>query len=108
MLANGVAFDAHGQLFGTDFTPLLGKTVALTFNPQSPLRVERESVCHDADHSLENGIKLFKGEVYLTDFVEYGRVPKRRAPAGLRGRARASASMSRCGRALRIVLARAP
>jgi hypothetical protein len=108
MLAKGMAFDAHGRMFGTDFTPLVGKLVTLTFNPQSPLQVERECVWHDADHLLANGIEIFKEKVCLTDVVEYGRVPKRRAPAGLQGRARVSASMSRCGRALRIVLVTAP
>lgn len=72
---NGIAFDARGRLFVTDFTPLAGKVVTLSFDPASPLQVAREEVWHTMDHPLANGLKIFNGKVYMTDLGQIKVIP---------------------------------
>jgi hypothetical protein len=75
MIPNGIAFDERGRLFVTDFTPLAGKVVALSFQPASPLEVVRESVWHEGGHPLANGLKIFRNKVYMTDLNQIKVIP---------------------------------
>jgi hypothetical protein len=74
MFPNGIAFDERGRLFVTDFTPLAGKLVTVSFG-QSPLEVAHEAVWHAVDHPLANGLKIFKNKVYMTDLNQLKVIP---------------------------------
>lgn len=74
-IPNGIAFDQLGRLFVTDFTPLLGKLVTISFAPSSPLSVTREEVWHSMNHPLANGLKIHDNKVYLTDLGELKVIP---------------------------------
>lgn len=87
---NGIAFDDRGRLFVNDFTPLLGKIVALSFDPAAPSRVVREEVWFDLGLLLANGIKVFRGTVYMTDLGQLKAIPIR--SDGKAGTARVLAS----------------
>ena len=76
-IPNGIAFDARGRLFVSDFTPLAGKIVTLTLDPSNPRRVAREAVWHDMGHPLANGLKIAGSHVYLTDLGELKVIPIR-------------------------------
>lgn len=89
-IPNGIAFDERGRLFVTDFTPLLGKIVALSFDPRQPTRVVKEEVWHAMGHPLANGIKVHRGAVYMTDLTDLKRIPIR--ADGSAGRARVLAT----------------
>lgn len=84
-IPNGVAFDARGRLFVSDFTPLAGKIVTIGFSPDDPTRVVREEVWHDMMHPLANGLKIHGDKVYLTDLTDLKTIPIR--PDGSAGRA---------------------
>jgi hypothetical protein len=73
-LPNGMAFDAAGRLFVTDFFPLVGKIVTLTLDPSDPLRVVREDVWRQGG-TLVNGIKIYDGKVYITDGTSIRVIP---------------------------------
>ncbi len=74
-IPNGIAFDERGRLFVTDFTPLMGKIVALSFDATSPTSVTREDVWYDMELWLANGLKIFGGSVYMTDFTDLKVIP---------------------------------
>jgi hypothetical protein len=92
-IPNGIAFDARGRLLVADFTPLLGKIVAVSFEPGVPPRVVQERVWHAMSHPLANGLKVFREAVYLTDLSQIKRIPI--LPDGTAGRV--SVLVSRAG-----------
>lgn len=72
---NGLAVDARGRLFVTDFTPLAGKVVTVSLEPGQPARVAREEVWHGMGHLLANGLKIHRDKVYLTDLGDLKVIP---------------------------------
>ncbi len=89
-IPNGIAFDPRGRLLVTDFTPLAGKIIALSLAADDPLRVTREEVWHDMGHPLANGLKVYEGNVYLTDLTDLKVIPIR--PDGSAGKVKVLAT----------------